>query len=617
MSYRVYHFDDEFASQFQGRYIPPEWDNGVSWNVGHSSIKNRSIKDRRLVFRIGEMDPASIQLRYYFDPESEWPYIGRIELFFVGDPYRYPGLVEHLVRETAELSGEDGELEWVSHDYQENRICRLKPSEEIEGWNFTDYMKRMMEIFDPLFASYAKAYREHRRFIAYGKGSAFDKEKARARVSLSYDIVKIAELDFSALSIPPYQRTYKWERKNVNQLINDIRDFTEGESYRLGTLILHNGDIVDGQQRIVTLALILSQLFRIPEIKNLVNDSAGTYKSLYDSVVGFWDRTKYQSKTALGNILRNLDLINGRRAELTLDFFHTLVDRCEFVIVKLQHQGEAFQFFDSQNARGKDLAPHDLLKAFHLREIPDNGLTRHDEENVTAWQKIQTETLEDLFLTLFRIKRWSKGLSAREFTKDDIGAFKGISVTGVSEPDLPLYRPAYHLTRLFSEKDPSHFPFQIDSEIVNGSLFFDMIRHYYAIRESMYKPETLENHPRTQHLLTLLDHYDKRNRIGDTYIRSLFDALMVYYVDKFGYGEIDRISEHLFLYAYKIRLVNSRVSIATVDNEVLNGTMFRAIRDAAHPLDILNVEIESFEADKDCSLALKEEFRKHHKLTNP
>ena len=30
---------------------------------------------------------------------------------------------------------------------------------------------------------------------------------------------------------------------------------------------------------------------------------------------------------------------------------------------------EAFRVFDSQNYRGKALAPHDLLKAHHLREM--------------------------------------------------------------------------------------------------------------------------------------------------------------------------------------------------------------------------------------------------------
>ena len=30
---------------------------------------------------------------------------------------------------------------------------------------------------------------------------------------------------------------------------------------------------------------------------------------------------------------------------------------------------DAFQFFDSQNSRGKALKPHDLLKSYHLREM--------------------------------------------------------------------------------------------------------------------------------------------------------------------------------------------------------------------------------------------------------
>ncbi|VTM47205.1 Uncharacterised protein [Klebsiella pneumoniae] len=32
-----------------------------------------------------------------------------------------------------------------------------------------------------------------------------------------------------------------------------------------------------------------------------------------------------------------------------------------------------FRVFDSQNYRGKPLAPHDLLKAHHLREMHDES----------------------------------------------------------------------------------------------------------------------------------------------------------------------------------------------------------------------------------------------------
>lgn len=37
-------------------------------------------------------------------------------------------------------------------------------------------------------------------------------------------------------------------------------------------------------------------------------------------------------------------------------------NRCELIVVVTSDVSEAFQFFDSQNARGKALYPHDLLK---------------------------------------------------------------------------------------------------------------------------------------------------------------------------------------------------------------------------------------------------------------
>lgn len=57
------------------------------------------------------------------------------------------------------------------------------------------------------------------------------------------------------LKIPIYQRPYKWTAKNANK-----------EVYRVGTLILHHDEdnyynIVDGQQRIITFALLLKSLF--------------------------------------------------------------------------------------------------------------------------------------------------------------------------------------------------------------------------------------------------------------------------------------------------------------------------------------------------------------------
>lgn len=602
-SHNIYYFEQCHASVFTGRYVEEL-----------SSLRNRSIKDRYITIRVGRFNPRYIYIIYSYKPESVWPYLSYVELCIEGEyPYTHTDLIDFLVKETEDLSDE---LQWMPMNFCENCRCRYR-IDTIEDHNFVSILKRMMEIFDPLFDRYHQMQDEKENFIRYEQGTAFNEEASLAKESLEYDIVRIKDLDFSTMRIPDYQRTYKWGRKNVNQLINDVMEFSLDSSYRLGTLVLNNGDIVDGQQRVVSLALILSQLFRNPDIKKEILQNK-SYNRLYLSVIGFWERTSYKSATAISNIYNNLDLIKSRESELGLDFFHTLVDKCEFVKVNLKSQTEAFQFFDSQNSRGMELSPHDFLKAYHLREIP--CFTEHDKDNITYWQKIQTEHLEDLFLTMFRIKRWSKGLTARFFTKDDADMFKGLSIkdTSSGKPALPLYGPAFYLFRYFEGSEPhDKFPFQLDSGIINGSLFFDMVKHYNEIRERLYNPQSLEAHPKMRHYIDLLNTYDKRNRIGDTYIRNVFDALMIYYADKFGYEEIDRACEQFFLYAYGIRISNQKVSIATIDNTVLSGTMFRTVRDATSPLDIMNEDIPSVYADSNCSVRLKNEFHRLHKLLNP
>lgn len=46
-------------------------------------------------------------------------------------------------------------------------------------------------------------------------------------------------------------------------------------------------------------------------------------------------------------------------------------DNCELIVVITEDLSEAFQFFNLQNARGKNLYPHDLMKAYHLLEMRD------------------------------------------------------------------------------------------------------------------------------------------------------------------------------------------------------------------------------------------------------
>src|SRR5665213_3929230 len=75
-------------------------------------------------------------------------------------------------------------------------------------------------------------------------------------------IIKTQDLFAKAhLTIPDYQRPYKWTSKNVNQLIDDITQYQKKSAYRLGTIVFFRDEkqrlnVVDGQQRTITLLLI-------------------------------------------------------------------------------------------------------------------------------------------------------------------------------------------------------------------------------------------------------------------------------------------------------------------------------------------------------------------------
>lgn len=89
-------------------------------------------------------------------------------------------------------------------------------------------------------------------------------------------IMSVESLLSINLSIPDYQRPYKWSIKNITDLLVDTENaINEGEKYsafryRVGTIILHfnkktnSFDIVDGQQRCISFLLL--KLFLKPDM---------------------------------------------------------------------------------------------------------------------------------------------------------------------------------------------------------------------------------------------------------------------------------------------------------------------------------------------------------------
>ena len=433
-----------------------------------------------------------------------------------------------------------------------------------------------------------------------GNNSDYLKEEKPEQLKVS--ITPIGELPFDLLTIPPYQRPYKWTAKHVNQLISDLITFRTQQQYRLGTLVLYKNAIVDGQQRILTLALLIRVMFDCLEDDKMKSAN----QEFADKITKFSEQVSFSNHHSLHNIVENIHTIERRKTDFDPQLFDFLLTKCEFVVVNLDDLSEAFQFFDSQNARGKDLAPHDLLKAYHLREM--SSLTEEESKHIDEWQKQPTWHLKRLFLTLFRAKRWSKGKTAKEFTKEHTDLFKGISLKdGKRYPFCQMEIMAHVFTKMYNEDqvraiDNRHmaYPFNLDHQIINGGRFFEMISHYTNLYERVHQyPQTLPKGSPALEILKLITSYKGCERTGDRYVRSMFYTLLLYYVDRFGEEELDKIIPLFFIWAYKLRLELSAVRLASVDKYAAQwGSLFRKIHEAKTPYDLINVNIEAVRAEK-------------------
>jgi hypothetical protein len=394
-------------------------------------------------------------------------------------------------------------------------------------------------------------------------------------------------LDNPNLDIPNFQRPYKWKIKNVVQLIEDIVRFKTNSSYRIGTIVIYKeGDkykIVDGQQRTITF-LLIHKILKSNQSK--INEAL---KSQIDSINEF--QPVFSNDISKKNIKDNHREIERRLATVTDDFIDFFYNKCEITYFVIDDISEAFQFFDSQNARGKDLEPHDLLKAFHLREINKEILLSDQLERIVdTWEEMETKKLVSLFSDfLFRVRGWCKGDSSRYFTKNEIPLFKGFTLDSIEEyPFVQVYK---YTNDYVAQNENKSFPFQLDQIIINGRNFFDLITHYNH-EKNKFEEFAFTLNGKSKQILETINNYKGKERTGDMYVRMLFDCAILYYIDKFGLRAVESAVEKIFIWAYSIRLTYQSLQMASVDNYVVQEfNIFKSIKDAIYKEEIINIEL--------------------------
>lgn len=416
----------------------------------------------------------------------------------------------------------------------------------------------------------------------------------------------------SELCIPDYQRPYRWGEAQVQQLLRDIAHYTRitgkedhARSYRMGTVVVHaegqKWNIVDGQQRTVTLLLILHALRGVlphaDELHGLV---------LADLLLPHvHSHERAQENYQL--IVRHIKQAQWTKAELEF-----LLHRCEVVCVTLHDLSEAFQFFDAQNSRGKALGVHDLLKAYHLRAVQSHQYTQR-KVAVDVWEQCSPAELERLFaIFLFVTRQYGRGKPAEHFGSDSVAVFKGLDLQQSPWSEMPVSKPWQRLDQSFGGMNSAaqgKWPCQLDAPIVNGLRFFEWVQHYeqlgfhlrqtkgelplWLARVQAALPSAQALPEISEKILKVLGAYKGRHRVGDTRIRNLFDALLLYYLDKFGNYALGQAVQVAFVWAYA-RLMHSRVRSGSIDKMLRDAAVnpFAVLRDATDPQEFLQMPLK-------------------------
>ncbi len=399
----------------------------------------------------------------------------------------------------------------------------------------------------------------------------------------SASIVLVSELLNDNLTIPGYQRPYRWSASSVLKLLEDIKTAAESEfdaedsfRYRVGTVIIHNNaetgalDIVDGQQRLVTLALIKHCLSP--------DDSSQTCPLLEEGLIGAESKANVKRNyQAIMNWFSQYRKGDQKRFD---DFFDA---RLEAVLIIVNKLSEAFQLFDSQNTRGRALNPHDLLKAYHLRAMRDRP---HDMKHAVAkWESFPSEKIADLFSGyLFPISAWMRKEKSRKFTTREIDDFKGISAeTGYTYAHAAWKTLPYY---------------QIGQPFIEGKPFFEMVAHYLELLEDIKEELSTD---RFSEIKSLLD--AKGQTIGMSYAKRLFECALLHYYDRFGNFDT-RAIDNLFAWAIAIRVDMEHLGFDSVNKYAIGENnysesytnvipMFAFIARARKHTDISNLTINA------------------------
>lgn len=355
------------------------------------------------------------------------------------------------------------------------------------------------------------------------------------------------------LSIPNYQRIYCWEEHHVKSLLDDVFEHLENAekssvTYRLGTVILHahdrRYDIVDGQQRLITLSLLLSEI--------------GVHPSLLDE--------ELSSEQSLEYVAYNKFYINKylKQNPSLKDLGDRLLEIIDFSVLILKNASLdlAYTFFSNQNSRGVRLTDYDLLKAHHLRYIShekqsmlvaevwnkmiENGRTGQDSSD-----GVDYEVTLDKYI--YRLRKWMR----KRECDDSINQYR--------------IKREYEAAPIIDELPPSGEQFYFNEPIQGGGHFFSFVeQHLEKYKGFIQTDEYQKLHGR----MSWRSH---------RWYRDVIESLLFGYYLKFGTCYLAEALVVIMRIILQHRYLNKRTREAAIAQHAGNTELIMIIDQATSP----------------------------------
>ena len=226
--------------------------------------------------------------------------------------------------------------------------------------------------------------------------------------------------------VPSYQRGYRWERKQVRQLLDDINKSGDSVYYLQPVVVAANDrdgfDLIDGQQRLTTISLIYRLLsFRKRSFDqalslgiNIANPLDGRnvevpYSIEYEtrnadtsaflSRIGdtkledlFEDSRKTPDTLYMWHVCDEINKWFGNDTRRLQDIADALNNRVKIIWYELEDSVDCWEKFADLNVGKIPLTNSELIKALFMREDNKNKISEHDKAVIVdQWDSIERE----------------------------------------------------------------------------------------------------------------------------------------------------------------------------------------------------------------------------------